>query len=175
MSNKSKLQRGRPRGTGKDDSPLLRKIAVLMIDDDSLKMTTAIKRVLNNTELKPGEMPATVIRRLQHKWKEHGPAFLAKERQRRTNLAATAINPSVIGANGENSKRAAQFIKEQEQKSKMVNSPGVRSALREQMRRAHDPLEQMRRAREMLYGRTLARRLGAVERQAEAWRRLIGS
>ena len=73
----NKRGRGRPPGTGLDDSPTLRKVADLIAANPSLKPTTAIKRVL--------ERPTdTAVRRLQGKWKEHGPRYRAEAQARRS-------------------------------------------------------------------------------------------
>jgi hypothetical protein len=71
-----KRKRGRPPGTGLDDSGTLRAMAELIAGDAHLKPTTAIKRVLpapNHAE----------IRRLQVKWKADGPQLLAAAIARR--------------------------------------------------------------------------------------------
>jgi hypothetical protein len=65
----TKRNRGRPRGTGLDDSPTLRKVAEMLAADPSRKPTAAIKRALD----KPTE---TAVRRLQGKWKDQGVRYL---------------------------------------------------------------------------------------------------
>lgn len=55
-----KPRRGRPKGTGIDDSSRLREIAALMVDDPELKATTAIKKI--------GISDPSVIRRLRDKF-----------------------------------------------------------------------------------------------------------
>lgn len=60
MSTK-KTRRGRPRGTGIDDSAQLLQIAALMAEDPDLKPTTAIRRL--------GISEPSVIRRLRDKYK----------------------------------------------------------------------------------------------------------
>lgn len=61
-------RRGRPRGSGIDDSRLLREIAAMMIDDPQLKPTTAIK----NT----GISDPSIIRRLRDKFKGNKDALM---------------------------------------------------------------------------------------------------
>ena len=71
-----KRKRGRPQGTGLDDSRTLHAMAELIAGDAAVRPTTAIKRVLpspNHAE----------IRRLQVKWKVDGPRLLAAARARR--------------------------------------------------------------------------------------------
>jgi hypothetical protein len=71
-----KRKRGRPPGTGLDDSGTLRAMAELIAGNAHLRPTTAIKQVLsepNNAE----------IRRLQAKWKADGPRLLAASIARR--------------------------------------------------------------------------------------------
>jgi hypothetical protein len=57
-----KRKRGRPVGSCIDDSPLLARVADILLSDPKLKPTTAIKRVLGSPDPSP-------IRRLQSKWK----------------------------------------------------------------------------------------------------------
>lgn len=67
----AKRNRGRPPGTGLDDSRTLQAMAELMASEPRLKPTTAIKRLIaspNHAE----------IRRLQSKWKSKGPCLLAQ-------------------------------------------------------------------------------------------------
>lgn len=78
----SKRRRGRPRGTGKPDGPVLRVVADLLIADPTLKPTTAIKRAIERHN------PST-IRRLQVKWKATHDALLEEARQHLQSPAAT--------------------------------------------------------------------------------------
>lgn len=94
MSNSSKRPRGRPKGSGKNDTPDLVKVADLIAHDPTLRPTTAIKRVLASKKLQPGEMEQTVLRRLQHKWTIEGPLLLAQAQYRR------AATPSSTGSLG---------------------------------------------------------------------------
>lgn len=64
-----KRGRGRPRGPVKDDSGTLKLVARLMVREPKLKATTAMRRVLTA----PSD---AVVRRLQIRWKNEGPAFL---------------------------------------------------------------------------------------------------
>jgi hypothetical protein len=76
MVQDPKRGRGRPRGTGKRDQPTLRQIAELLVQDPSLKPTTAIKRLI-------GTKDDSDIRRLQVKWKAEGAIFTAQAQERR--------------------------------------------------------------------------------------------
>ena len=106
MGKTQNRPRGRPRGTGKNDTPFLQQVADLIVEDPNLRKTTAIKRVLDLTHLKPGEMENTVIRRLQHKWKIEGPRLLEEARGRRAvgvprsadTLVPTALTTSLSAA-----------------------------------------------------------------------------
>ena len=72
----TKRSRGRPRGTGLNDSPTLRKVADMVTADPKLRATTAIKQILD----KPS---TTVIRRLQGKWREQKATYLAEAQKQR--------------------------------------------------------------------------------------------
>jgi L-rhamnose mutarotase len=74
-----KRPRGRPRGSGKNDTHQLRQVAELLIRDPSLKPTTAMKRILRSRS-GWGATDETLLRRWQIKWKENGAQFLAIER-----------------------------------------------------------------------------------------------
>jgi hypothetical protein len=63
-------KRGRPPGTGKNDTDRLRKIAALMAADPGLKPTTAIKQI--------GETDPSTIRRLRDKFHEQQSALVAQ-------------------------------------------------------------------------------------------------
>jgi hypothetical protein len=77
MTNKK--PRGRPRGSEKDDNCLLEAVARLLVVDETMKPTTAIKRVI--AECKTClEIDPTLLRRLQRKWKERGIFFLTAAR-----------------------------------------------------------------------------------------------
>lgn len=80
-----KRSRGRPVGSGYNDTPVLEKIADMMVENASLKATTAIRRIL-------GQPGTSEIRRLQVKWKAGGAEYLARARARRT--AAKASVPA---------------------------------------------------------------------------------
>lgn len=72
-----KRSRGRPRGTGLDDTRTMSRVADMLVANSSLKPTTAIKSALDN----PTE---TAVRRLQGKWKDHGNRYLADARARQS-------------------------------------------------------------------------------------------
>jgi hypothetical protein len=86
-----KRQRGRPCGSGKDDSAPLAKVADLMVRESSLKATTAMKRVVRGRH-DWGATDATLIRRWQGKWKSGREAHLvaAHERVRPKDVAPSA-------------------------------------------------------------------------------------
>ena len=135
--NSTKRNRGRPRGTGLDDSPMLKKMADLLAADPKLKPTRAIKRVLEQ----PGE---TNVRRLQGKWKDDGARYLADAQARR---AAVPVPARQLSA--PQSLRTVHEIAELHRHmqdalspamraaQEMMNSPGVR-AMQEAARRLHE-------------------------------------
>lgn len=115
MSN-NKRGRGRPRGTGLDDSPTLKKVADLLADDPSLAPTTAMKRVLP----KPDE---TTVRRLQVKWREQGAKYLADAQARRA-----AVPAPTRGAGASYAPRTIGQIVEAQRKMQDALGPGFRAA-----------------------------------------------
>jgi len=80
VTDTPKRLRGRPRGSGKDDTGLLRQVDDLLNQEPTLTKTAAIKQVLARTPLGPGEMEATVVRRLQHKFNEQSNELLEQAR-----------------------------------------------------------------------------------------------
>ncbi len=89
MMNSSKRGRGRPIGTGKDDTPTLNKVADLMAADPRLKVTPAIRQVLGNPD-------AATVRRLQVKWQTGRDKHLAAAQDRRSvaSMSARRVAPS---------------------------------------------------------------------------------
>jgi hypothetical protein len=83
MNNNDKRGRGRPIGTGKDDSYTLSRVADLIAANPALRPTTAIKRVLDTLD-------PSIIRRLQVKWRAGKDEHLAQARSRR----AVAVGPA---------------------------------------------------------------------------------
>jgi hypothetical protein len=75
-------KRGRPPGTGKNDTDRLLKIAALMAADPGLKPTTAIKQI--------GETDPSTIRRLRDKFHEQQSALVAQIGSGLGNQAAAA-------------------------------------------------------------------------------------
>jgi hypothetical protein len=90
MSNE-KRPCGRPRGSGKDDSPFLAQVADLLLSDTSLRPTTAMKRVIASRRDWRASDEA-LLRRWQVKWKKSGRALMeaALERTRPKRAAALA-------------------------------------------------------------------------------------
>lgn len=111
-----KRSRGRPRGTGLNDSPALRKVADLLATDPVLKPTTAIKRVLD----KPDE---TAVRRLQGKWKDHGAKYLADAQARRAAVPAPTRRTSASY-----SPHTARQVFEAHKRMQDALSPAMRAA-----------------------------------------------
>jgi len=83
---KPSTRRGRPRGTGIDDSSTLAVVADVLLASPGMRPTTAMKRAVRGVE-------ATRLRRLQEKWRDHGTRLLAEARERakqRDDVAARA-------------------------------------------------------------------------------------
>lgn len=112
----TKRNRGRPRGTGLDDSPTLRKVAEMLAADPSRKPTAAIKRALD----KPTE---TAVRRLQGKWKDQGAKYLADAQARRSAAPAPPRRTSAPY-----SPRAARQMLEAHRRMQDALSPSMLAA-----------------------------------------------
>jgi hypothetical protein len=82
----SKRGRGRPKGTGKPDQAALQQIADLLLHNPAMRHTTTIKRII-------GTANPSAIRRLQVKWKEHGPRLRGEAQQRRQRRRTPAAAP----------------------------------------------------------------------------------
>jgi hypothetical protein len=124
-----KRSRGRPRGTGLNDSPALRKVADMLAADPTLKPTTAIKRVLN----RPDE---TAVRRLQGKWKDQGAKYLADTHARRaavpapTRRTGTSYSPRTTRQLFEGHKRMQDALSPTMRAAQeMMSSPAMLAAL----------------------------------------------
>jgi hypothetical protein len=139
-----KRRRGRPPGTGLDDTGTLRAMVGLIAGNPQLKPTTAIKQVLpapNHAE----------IRRLQVKWRADGPRLLAAAIARRQardeasrrlkseafwqrvraqqEVAMNAFSSAVCGGLGTmRTVRELVDTPEMQLASKMANSPEARLA-----------------------------------------------
>ncbi|APX67933.1 hypothetical protein AV944_18110 (plasmid) [Sphingomonas sp. LK11] len=112
----TKRNRGRPLGTGLDDSPALGKVADMLAVAPSLKPTTAFKRALD----KPTE---TAVRRLQGKWKDEGAKYLADAKVRRAAVPAPARRSSAPY-----SPRTARQVFEAHRRMQDALSPAMRAA-----------------------------------------------
>lgn len=112
----TKRNRGRPRGTGLDDSPTLRKVADLLATDPALKPTTAIKRVLD----RPDE---TAVRRLQGKWKDQGVKYSGDAQARRAAVPAPTRRTGTSY-----SPRTARQLVEAHRRMQDALSPTMRAA-----------------------------------------------
>lgn len=112
----NKRGRGRPRGTGLDDSATLKKMADMIVANPALRPTTAIKRALERPN------PAT-IRRLQGKWTAMSAEYLADAQARR------AVKPAPVRrAAAPYSLRTGRQIAEAQRK--MYDALGVNSGIR---------------------------------------------
>lgn len=175
MTETPKRPRGRPRGTGKDDTPLLRQVAALMADDSSLKKTTAIKRVLVRTDLLPGEMLETVVRRLQHKWNVEGPALLVEAKKCRAVANQPTHNSSVgvpaFMATQQLARQFASAMTAQRQIEKALAMPGIMQA----MRAAESYRDQLKQMQQAVDGGAFAKAVKSMQSFNEEIRRANAS
>ncbi len=104
MSDDVKRPRGRPKGTGKDDSIMLAKVADMVIAEN-IRPTTAMKRQLR-ANTRPEERSrqeheiAATLRRLQDKWKNLRDELLAAARRRMEKRELEARRRNCGGSGG---------------------------------------------------------------------------
>ncbi|MGE4337208.1 MAG: hypothetical protein AB7E55_14690 [Pigmentiphaga sp.] len=88
-----KRSRGRPKGASPrykaGDAELLGKVADRLHEEPALPFTTAARRVLG------GKGAESHIRRLQRRWKEEGPAYLASAKERAARRREVRVNGSL--------------------------------------------------------------------------------
>jgi hypothetical protein len=86
-----KRPRGRPRGTGKNDTQALMKVADILAREPALPPTTAMRRVISaGNDWK--ESDPTLVRRWQEKWKQQGVSLLAAAQERARPKPAPALS-----------------------------------------------------------------------------------
>ena len=84
-----KRSRGRPRGSGKNDAPYLTQVAELLLRDQSLKPTTAMKHIIAG-RIDWGASDETLLRRWQVKWKQSSQSLMIAARERAQPRPATS-------------------------------------------------------------------------------------
>ena len=87
----SPTRRGRPRGTGIDDTPILAAVADVLLASPGMLPTTAMKRAVRGVQ-------PTQLRRLQEKWKVHGNRFRAEAGERVRQKEEAAARAAAAGA-----------------------------------------------------------------------------
>jgi hypothetical protein len=102
-----KRKRGRPVGSCKDDSPLLARVADILLLSPKLKPTTAIKRVLALPDPSP-------IRRLQSKWKQGGSNYLQQANARAQLKSTEAVSTNRLNGTARRLKWLREEIKFEE-------------------------------------------------------------
>ncbi len=127
-----KRPRGRPRGSGKNDTPYLAQVADLMVSDPSLKPTTAMKRVMLGH--KWTETDQTLIRRWQVKWKADGVSLLAAARER-------ARPKSIVYASKYYPRTATEQLMEQQRRMQDLIDPPHMRVLREYEQHMRDLID----------------------------------
>jgi hypothetical protein len=80
--SKQKRPRGRPRGSGKDDSRHLALVADLLVRKSGLSDTAAMKDVMNSSDDWDAASDDALIRRWQAKWKIHRISLMAAAHER---------------------------------------------------------------------------------------------
>ena len=133
MNKLTKRSRGRPKGSGKDDSAFLKRVADLLLQNPDMKPTTAIKRVI-------GVDNPSNIRRLQVKWKANREALLAAARERKAEAEDVAAAPRGSGMMPD----LAAITNHMEQVRRTMGGPGAQ--ISEQMKlleQAFGPFQKM--------------------------------
>jgi hypothetical protein len=77
-----KRSRGRPRGSGIDDTVIMARIADILVRNPALKPTTAMRNILIAQEDSDATSDPTMIRRWQRKWKKEAPSQMAAAKER---------------------------------------------------------------------------------------------
>lgn len=80
MANKHR-PRGRPRGSGKNDTPHLAQVADLLVREPSLTPTAAMKRIMRSCKDWDAASEAALLRRWQGKWNVGRNTLLAEARE----------------------------------------------------------------------------------------------
>lgn len=118
--------RGRPPGTGKNDTPYLACVADMRVSNPALKPTTAMKQIIAEHD-DWLETPETLLRRWQGKWRLSGEQFMQGAR-----VKAIPKRAPASGGDGYISPSAFDhLIREQQRMKDMIDPPHMR-ALREQ-------------------------------------------
>lgn len=133
-----KRSRGRPRGSGKNDTAMLAQVADLVTKQPALKPTTAMKRVIASAKERDAT-PETLLRRLQVKWRAQGASLLAQAKARATPKPA-AMGGGYAGYGygygyGPTLSSVDRLIFEQQRMMDLLNPPGLRH-MRETMEAA---------------------------------------
>ena len=139
MSTEKRLP-GRPRGSGKNNSPHLAQVADLMVREASLRPSTAMKRVIASRK-DWGATDATLLRRRQGKWKESGSVLLAEARERARPKHPASFQ-QVLGSIAAWQRQVAEIVKQpgfqnmvrnvaalQSEFEKRMNQPNVQRAI----------------------------------------------
>lgn len=98
--SEDKRQRGRPHGSGKVDDHYLNRVADLMVANNTMRVTTAIRQVIyKRGNIDKETSDDSLVRRLQSKWKVGKEAFLAhaSERARTRVCSQTAQTHAATG------------------------------------------------------------------------------
>jgi hypothetical protein len=133
-----KRRRGRPPGSGKNDSARLAEVAALILREAALKPTTAMKRIMR-TRHSP-ESDDTLLRRLQCKWRKQGARLLAEARDR-ADIEHRAATVQVID---ETARQLGQVGQQVNDYVRVIQgSPGVREYI-EHTRLLRDQMEALR-------------------------------
>ena len=77
-----KRPRGRPRGSGKNDSRHLAQVADLLVREPSLTPTAAMRRIMRSCKDWDAASEPALIHRWQEKWKVNGVSLLAAAHER---------------------------------------------------------------------------------------------
>jgi hypothetical protein len=152
-----KRPRGRPRGSGKDDSSVLARVADYLLSDTSLKPTTAMKRVMASRRDWHAS-DETLLRRWQVKWKRNGQALMeaASERARPKRAAALVESTNTISMKllPEDSIALTRAIVDAQNSLKAMYDSLPMRQMEEAIKMLYDPLpfKQIEEAVKALYG-----------------------
>jgi hypothetical protein len=140
-----KRPRGRPRGSGKNDSRHLVQVADLLVREPSLAPTAAMTRIMRRCKDWDAASEPALIRRWQVKWKQQGEVLLDAARDRARPAPPSSTGSDFYPSTATNAMRikVAQMmgqgrrIQEEQQIRDLIDPPSLR-ALREQEQRIRD-------------------------------------
>jgi hypothetical protein len=137
----TKKRRGRPLGSGIDDSAELSQVADLLVRNPSMRPSAAMKQATRGR--KGRETPETLLRRLQAKWKQQGESLLAAAQERarpKASSGAAGYSHYPLTATGQFRSQIDRMMDDQRRMQDLIDPPHLRM-MREQQQRMQDLID----------------------------------